>query len=239
MLSPTKDPNLGDFQCNNAMELFKKFPSPAIKSPRDAAQVLVDEINSMSTNNIIASLEIAGPGFINITISKDYLKLKQVSTEIGSSTMPQKVNPIHFENSEGNICIANALIEGITRKLSVSRLQRDLTDSTILRNIGSVLSYSLIAYTSSVKGLQKIEINKEIIKNELYDNLSVLSEGIQTILRKHGVSDAYEKLHTLTRGRKLTQETLNEFIETMPDKIKDELKKINLETYIGTCKSYH
>lgn len=172
-------------------------------------------------------------------ISKDYLKLKQVSTEIGSSTMPQKVNPIHFENSEGNICIANALIEGITRKLSVSRLQRDLTDSTILRNIGSVLSYSLIAYTSSVKGLQKIEINKEIIKNELYDNLSVLSEGIQTILRKHGVSDAYEKLHTLTRGRKLTQETLNEFIETMPDKIKDELKKINLETYIGTCKSYH
>ena len=97
----------------------------------------------------------------------------------------------------------------------------------------------MIAYTSSVKGLQKIEINKEIIKNELYDNLSVLSEGIQTILRKHGVSDAYEKLHTLTRGRKLTQETLNEFIETMPDKIKDELKKINLETYIGTCKSYH
>ena len=142
--------------------------------------------------------------------------------------MPQKVNPINFENSEGNICIANALIEGITRKLSVSRLQRDLTDSTILRNIGSVLSYTLISYTSTLRGLQKIEINRDMIKKELNDNLSVLSEGIQTILRKHNVTDAYEKLHNLTR-QKLTKELLDEFIETMPDKIQEELKKLSLE----------
>ena len=191
---------------------------------------LCNVFNQIKTiNNIINDLNID----CWLYISKEYLKLKKVSTEIGSSTMPQKVNPINFENSEGNICIANALIEGITRKLSVSRLQRDLTDSTILRNIGSVLSYTLISYTSTLKGLQKIEINRDMIKKELNDNLSVLSEGIQTILRKHNVTDAYEKLHKLTREQKLTKELLYEFIETMPDKIQEELKKLSLENYIG------
>ena len=191
---------------------------------------LCNIFNQMKTiNNIINDLNID----CWLYISMDYLKLRKVSTEIGSSTMPQKVNPINFENSEGNLCIANALIEGITRKLSISRLQRDLTDSTILRNIGSVFSYSLISYTSTLSGLKKIELNKTVIKKELYDNLAVLSEGIQTILRKYNVPDAYERLHKLTREQKLTKERLEEFIETMPDKIKEELNNVNVENYVG------
>ena len=191
---------------------------------------LCNIFNQIKTiNNIVNDLNID----CWLYISKDYLKLKKIHDEIGSSTMPQKVNPINFENSEGNICIANALIEGITRKLSVSRLQRDLTDSTILRNIGSVLSYCLISYSSTQKGLEKIDLNMDIIKKELNDNLSVLSEGIQTILRKHNITDAYEKLHKLTRQEKLTKKKLDDFVETMPLEIKQELKRISLENYVG------
>jgi len=191
---------------------------------------LCNIFNEIKTiNNIINDLNID----CWLYISKDYLKLKKEDNEIGSSTMPQKINPINFENSEGNICIANALIEGITRKLSVSRLQRDLTDSTILRNIGSVLSYCFISYSSTLKGLEKIDLNMDVIKRELSNNLSVLSEGIQTILRKFNITDAYEKLHKLTRKEKLTNEKLNEFIETMPVKVQKELKKISLENYVG------
>lgn len=166
-------------------------------------------------------------------ISKRYLKLKTVSSEVGSSTMPQKVNPINFENSEGNICIANSLIEGITRKLSISRLQRDLTDSTILRNMGSVLAYTLISYTSTQKGIGKIEINKDVINQELEENLSVLAEPIQTILRKHGQQDAYEKLHQLTRDMKINQQLLDEFITTLPENAINDITKITLDNYIG------
>lgn len=191
---------------------------------------LCNIFNQIKTiNNIVNDLNID----CWLYISKNYLKLQKIATEIGSSTMPQKVNPINFENSEGNICIANSLIEGITRKISISRLQRDLTDSTILRNIGSVLSYSLISYDSTLKGLLKIEINKDVIKSELYDNLSVLSEGLQTILRKHKVPNSYEILHQLSRGHNLTQTILDEFIETMPSYIQEDLRKITLETYIG------
>lgn len=191
---------------------------------------LCNILNVIKTiNNIINDLNID----CWLYISKGYLKLKTVSTEIGSSTMPQKVNPIHFENSEGNICIANSLIEGITRKISISRLQRDLTDSTILRNIGSIMAYSLIAYNSTQKGLSKIEINNDIIKKELYDNLSVLSEGIQTILRKHNIPNAYEQLHKLTRDKPLNKQLLDDFISTLPDNVKKEVKLLSLENYIG------
>jgi len=191
---------------------------------------LCNILNVIKTiNNIINDLNID----CWLYISKGYLKLKTVSTEIGSSTMPQKVNPIHFENSEGNICIANSLIEGITRKISISRLQRDLTDSTILRNIGSIMAYSLIAYTSTQKGISKIEINNDIIKKELYDNLSVLSEGIQTILRKHNIPNAYEQLHKLTRDKPLNKLLLDDFISTLPDNVKKEVKQLSLENYIG------
>jgi adenylosuccinate lyase len=181
-------------------------------------------------NNIINDLNID----CWLYISKGYLKLKRVVNEVGSSTMPQKVNPIHFENSEGNICIANSLIEGITRKVSVSRLQRDLTDSTILRNIGSVISYTLISYKATLRGLSKISIDKEIINQELCCNLSILSEGIQTILRKHKIPNAYEYLHKLTRENTLTHKLLQEFIETMPKEVQPELNNLSLTNYIGT-----
>lgn len=196
---------------------------------------LCNIFNQIKTiNNIVNDLNID----CWLYISKEYLKLKKVSTEIGSSTMPQKVNPINFENSEGNICIANALIEGITRKLSISRLQRDLTDSTILRNIGTVLSYAFISYKSTLKGLQKIEINRDKIKEELNGNLSVLTEGIQTILRKYNVPNAYEKLHKLTREQRLTKDKLDEFIETMPLEVKYELEYLTLENYTGVNKLF-
>ncbi len=191
---------------------------------------LCNTLNVIKTiNNIINDLNID----CWLYISKGYLKLKSIPTEIGSSTMPQKVNPINFENSEGNICIANALIEGITRKISISRLQRDLTDSTILRNLGSIMAYSLIAYTSTQKGIRKIEINNAIIKKELYDNLSVLSEGIQTILRKHNISDAYEQLHKLTRDKMLNNTTLNKFISTLPHTVRLEVEQLTLDNYTG------
>jgi adenylosuccinate lyase len=191
---------------------------------------LCNTLNVIKTiNNIINDLNID----CWLYISKGYLKLKSIPTEIGSSTMPQKVNPINFENSEGNICIANALIEGITRKISISRLQRDLTDSTILRNLGSIMAYSLIAYTSTQKGIRKIEINNAIIKKELYDNLSVLSEGIQTILRKHNISDAYEQLHELTRDKMLNNTTLNKFISTLPHTVRLEVAQLTLDNYTG------
>ena len=191
---------------------------------------LCNMLNVIKTiNNIINDLNID----CWLYISKGYLKLKSVSTEVGSSTMPQKVNPINFENSEGNICIANALIEGITRKISISRLQRDLTDSTILRNLGSIMAYSLIAYTSTQKGIGKIEINHAIIKKELHENLSVLSEGIQTILRKHNISDAYEKLHELTRDKRMNITTLNMFISTLPQRVRIEVEQLTLDNYTG------
>jgi len=191
---------------------------------------LCNILNVIKTiNNIINDLNID----CWLYISKGYLKLKSIPTEIGSSTMPQKVNPINFENSEGNICIANALIEGITRKISISRLQRDLTDSTILRNLGSIMAYSLIAYTSTQKGIRKIEINNAIIKKELYDNLSVLSEGIQTILRKHNIPDAYEQLHKLTRDKMLNNTTLNKFISTLPHTVRLEVEQLTLDNYTG------
>ena len=191
---------------------------------------LCNMLNVIKTiNNIINDLNID----CWLYISKGYLKLKSVPTEVGSSTMPQKVNPINFENSEGNICIANALIEGITRKISISRLQRDLTDSTILRNLGSIMAYSLIAYTSTQKGIGKIEINHEIIKKDLHDNLSVLSEGIQTILRKHNISDAYEKLHELTRDKRMNITTLNRFISTLPQRVRIEVEQLTLDNYTG------
>ena len=191
---------------------------------------LCNIFNSMKTiNNIINDMNID----CWLYISKGYLKQKVIDTEIGSSTMPQKVNPIHFENSEGNICIANAIIEGITRKLSVSRLQRDLTDSTILRNIGTILAHSLISYTSTFKGLNKIDINKDMIIKELNNNFSVLSEGIQTILRKNNDMNAYEKLHQLTRDKNFSQNKLEEFILTLPENLKSEINNISVKNYIG------
>ena len=169
-------------------------------------------------------------------ISKGYLKQRINKNETGSSTMPHKVNQINFENSEGNICIANALIEGITRKLPISRLQRDLTDSTILRNIGCIIGYCLLSYKSTLEGLNKITLNDEVIKNELNENSIILSEGIQTVMRKHKMENSYEELKKLTRvSNKITQEDIKNYIDKLNNKIKKELLLLNVENYIGYC----
>lgn len=184
-------------------------------------------------NNIINDLNID----CWLYISKGYLSQRINRAETGSSTMPHKVNPINFENSEGNICIANSLIEGVTRKLSVSRLQRDLTDSTILRNTGVLLGYSLLSYKSTLTGLKKIEVNKEVLEKELKENNIVLSEGIQTVMRKNGIQNSYEKLKELTRtGEKITEEKLSEFISTLPSNVQRELGGLSIENYTGYSK---
>lgn len=169
-------------------------------------------------------------------ISMDYLKQKINSEEVGSSTMPQKVNPINFENAEGNLLMSINMFEFLSRKLPISRLQRDLTDSTVLRNIGLVFGWCEIAYHNINVGLQKININQEKITNDNNNNLSVLTEGYQTMLRKWGDENAYDKLKKLSRtNNRLTQEDLNNFIKSLDlteDK-KNELNKIKIENYIG------
>ena len=169
-------------------------------------------------------------------ISMDYLKQKINSEEVGSSTMPQKVNPINFENAEGNLLMSINMFEFLSRKLPISRLQRDLTDSTVLRNLGLVFGWCEIAYHNINVGLQKININQEKITNDNNNNLSVLTEGYQTMLRKWGDENAYDKLKKLSRtNNRLTQEDLNNFIKSLDlteDK-KNELNKIKIENYIG------
>ena len=166
-------------------------------------------------------------------ISYGYFKQKIIKNEVGSSTMPHKINPINFENSEGNLIVANSLIEGISRKIPISRLQRDLTDSTILRNVGSLFAYSLIGYTSTIKGLNKIELNETVIKNDLNQNSVVLTEALQTILRRESIDNSYELFKDFTRTDKIfTENNFLVFINSLDikDNIKKELISI-LKTY--------
>ena len=191
---------------------------------------LCNLLNCIKTiNNIINDMNID----CWLYISKNYFQLSISNDEVGSSTMPQKINPIHFENSEGNICIANSLIEGITRKLPVSRLQRDLTDSTILRNLGSVLGYCLVSYHSSYKGLLRIKINNCVIIKELNNNIAVLTEGVQTILRKYNDTNAYEKLVQLSRKETITMQILFTFIHSLPYEQQRDLIQLNITNYKG------
>jgi adenylosuccinate lyase len=169
-------------------------------------------------------------------ISIDYFKLKINKNEVGSSAMPHKVNPIDFENAEGNLGIANAILEHLSAKLPISRLQRDLTDSTVLRNIGVPLSHSLIAYKSILKGLDKLQINIEKINSDLEQNWAVVAEAIQTILRRERYPNPYEKLKELTRtGQKINQDTIKLFINTLDvnETIKKELLQITPFNYTG------
>jgi adenylosuccinate lyase len=169
-------------------------------------------------------------------ISMDYFKQKTVAGEVGSSAMPHKVNPIDFENAEGNIGIANALLEHLAAKLPVSRLQRDLTDSTVLRNIGVPFAHTLIAYKSIVKGLSKVHLNQEKLDDDLNRNWAVVSEAIQTILRREGYDQPYEALKALTRGKTNIQEKdIRDFIETLSvsEKVKEEMRKITPQNYVG------
>ena len=169
-------------------------------------------------------------------ISMDYFKQKIKKGEIGSSAMPHKVNPIDFENSEGNLGLANSLFNHLSSKLPVSRLQRDLTDSTVLRNIGVPIAHTVIGLNSSIKGVDKIFVNKEKIDEDLENNWIVISEGIQTILRREGYSKPYEALKDLTRNnKKIDKSTFTKFIDSLnvSQEIKNELKEITPYNYTG------
>jgi adenylosuccinate lyase len=171
-------------------------------------------------------------------ISMEYFGQRVIANEVGSSAMPHKVNPIDFENAEGNLGMANALFHHLSSKLPVSRLQRDLTDSTVLRNIGVPFSHTLLAFQSFKRGLSKLMIRRDVIKADLEDNFVVISEAIQTILRRIGYPKPYEAVKALTRtgGSKVTEETLKEFVDGLvgvEESVKAELRAISPQTYIG------
>ena len=170
-------------------------------------------------------------------ISIAYFKQKPVEGETGSSTMPHKVNPIDFENSEGNLGIANAILGHMAEKLPVSRWQRDLTDSTVLRNLGSGFAYSLIAYQSSLKGIGKLELNQSVLAKALDDSWEILAEPIQTIMRKYGIEEPYEKLKALTRGESLDQSRIEALITALdlPEEAKVQIRNLKPDTYIGAA----
>jgi adenylosuccinate lyase len=168
-------------------------------------------------------------------ISLGYFKQKTVAGEIGSSTMPHKVNPIDFENSEGNLGLANAVLAHLAEKLPVSRWQRDLTDSTVLRNMGVGFGYSLLAYSATLKGISKLEVNAARLAADLDNSWEVLAEPIQTVMRRYGIPEPYEKLKALTRGQAITKEILQEFVATLdlPEAVITELQALTPSTYVG------
>ena len=168
-------------------------------------------------------------------ISLGYFKQKVKKGEVGSSTMPHKVNPIDFENSEGNLGVANALLKHFSDKLPVSRWQRDLTDSTTLRNVGSAFAYSMLAYKNCIQGMHKLEVNTALIKADLDSSWELLAEPVQTVMRKYKVSGAYEKLKELTRGKKIDKKRLHKFIDglAIPSADKRSLKALTPAKYIG------
>lgn len=168
-------------------------------------------------------------------IALNHFKQKTIAGEIGSSTMPHKVNPIDFENSEGNLGLANAIMQHLASKLPVSRWQRDLTDSTVLRNLGVGLGYAIIAYQATLKGLSKLEVNQEHLLSELDLNWEVLAEPIQTVMRRYGIEKPYEKLKELTRGKRVNAEGMQQFIDTLPlpEHEKQRLKQLTPANYIG------
>ena len=172
-------------------------------------------------------------------ISMEYFKQIPVESEVGSSTMPHKVNPIRFENSEANIDMSNAIFMALSNKLPKSRMQRDLSDSSSQRNIGLAFGYSLQAITQTIGGLKKVHVNEEKIMKDLESKWEVLAEPIQTTLRKYGIPDAYNQLKKLTRGKEISKEDIQEFINSL-DVLSDEDKLILLNltpsTYIGLAK---
>ncbi len=170
-------------------------------------------------------------------ISLGYFKLKLKKGEIGSSTMPHKVNPIDFENAEGNLGLANGIFEHLAQKLPVSRWQRDLTDSTVLRNMGVGVAHTLIALDSCAKGLAKLDVDKYALNNDLNQSWEVLAEPIQTVMRRYGIDNAYEQLKELTRGQEISQEVIHDFINQLelPKDAKSRLQKLIPENYIGNA----
>ena len=213
----------------NELNLNYSFPTTQIEH-YDSFAALCD--NCRRINNILLDMCID----IWTYISHDYFKQKIIKGEVGSSAMPHKVNPIDFENSEGNIGLANSLFDFMSNKLPKSRLQRDLSDSTVLRNIGVPFGHSLISFESILKGLNKIYVNEDKINKDIEENWIVVSEAIQTILRREGYSNPYEIMKELTRNnQKIDKESLHRFIDDLKidDTIKKELKKISPYNYTG------
>jgi adenylosuccinate lyase len=182
-------------------------------------------------NTVLLDLDRDVWGYISLGFFKQKLK----AGEIGSSTMPHKVNPIDFENSEGNLGLANALLRHLAEKLPVSRWQRDLTDSTVLRNMGVALGYSVLAWDACLRGLGKLEVNRERLAEDLDANWEVLAEPIQTVMRRYGVENPYEQLKELTRGRSINAEQLAAFVDglSIPREARDRLRAMTPASYIG------
>jgi len=218
----------GDEFCHH-LGLTRSIPTTQIEH-YDNLAALFDNLKRINTILIDFSRDVW------MYISMNYFKQKIKEGEVGSSAMPHKVNPIDFENAEGNLGFANAIFEYLSAKLPVSRLQRDLTDSTVLRNIGVPLAHSYISFTSLTKGLSKLTLNQEAINADLDNNWAVVAEAIQTVLRKEGYPNPYEALKALTRkNEKITRETIAAFIDelTINDKVKQKLKAITPFNYTG------
>jgi adenylosuccinate lyase len=197
--------------------------------PHDGLAQYLDALARINT--IVLDLDRDLWGYVSL----GYFKQKLKEGEIGSSTMPHKVNPIDFENSEGNVGLANALLRHLADKLPVSRWQRDLTDSTVLRNLGVALGYSLLAYDSLQKGLGKLEVNPDALAADLDASWEVLAEPVQTVMRRYGVANAYEQLKALTRGKGIDQAGLRAFVATLPipQEARSQLIELSPSTYIG------
>jgi len=202
--------------------------------PHDYIAELFDAISRFNTILIDFDRDIWG------YIAMGHFKQKTIAGEIGSSTMPHKVNPIDFENSEGNLGIANALFTHLAQKLPISRWQRDLTDSTVLRNLGVGFAHAIIAYQATLKGISKLQVNEANLANELDSNWEVLAEPIQTVMRRYGIEKPYEKLKELTRGKRVDGESMRAFIASldMPEAAKAELALLTPSSYIGRAISF-
>lgn len=219
----------GNLFVNDVLKLHRSYPTTQIEHYDNLAATF-DALKRINTILIDLSRDIWS------YISMNYFKQKIAKGEVGSSAMPHKVNPIDFENAEGNFGMANAIFEHLSAKLPISRLQRDLTDSTVLRNIGVPLSHTIIGFKSLQKGLSKIILNEQAINSDLENNWAVVAEAIQTILRREGFPKPYEALKDLTRtGEKLNQESFHKFISDLKisDKVKKELMAITPFTYTG------
>ena len=197
--------------------------------PHDYMAELFDAVTRTNTILIDFSRDVWG------YISLGYFKQKTKAGEIGSSTMPHKVNPIDFENAEGNLGLANAVLTHLSQKLPISRWQRDLTDSTVLRNMGVALGYALLAYDSLARGLGKLEVNPQALADDLDSSWEVLAEPIQTVMRRYALPNPYERLKELTRGKAITKESIQAFIETLelPEAEKARLREMTPGNYIG------
>ena len=197
--------------------------------PHDYMAEIFDNLRRINTILIDFSRDIWN------YISLGYFTQKVMKGEVGSSTMPHKVNPIDFENAEGNLGIANALFGHFSEKLPISRMQRDLTDSTVVRNIGTAFGHTLLAYKSFLKGLGKLGVNEVRLAADLENNWSLLAEPIQTVMRRYGIKDAYEQLKKLTRGHEITKDEIHKFVEGLeiPEDAKKRLLKLTPATYIG------